>query len=274
LGLYVYNLLDLSGVRVIVTQRDRYPVELAVLKRVREMNSHSIRIEDFMSLGAVNRNTIACDYYFCPNSINKQIFQSFPENRSVIFVDGGFPYWDRFSQISYSPDQDPKFILFMTQYGADMGIFGEKGPSFYIEEIISVLPDGYNLFIKPHPLDNIDTYKKYLSPCVRIIRPGEIDNGILFSRSSHVFSIASQATVEAKHICPNAYFINYDPDGLSDMKYDLLTAHIDLISNKEDLIAFLNNRKKPMSQHRFIEYFNPAYPNTSSKLRDLVDSLI
>lgn len=272
-GIWIYDVLDLSGIEVIITQRDRYSVELAILTKAKEQGIKTIRIENYMTVGSVNRNTIFCDYYYSPNSINKGIFQSFKQNHRVTFVDGGFPYWDVFSQYSYHPEQHPRIISFWTQYGTEIGIYGPKGPPYYIKEILSVMPDDCILVIKAHPLDDVNSYRQFQSHRVRFVKHGEINNMELVARSSFVFSVSSQASIEAKHVCTNSFHINYEPAEMKDMSYDLFSDYFDLITNRDDLLSFLTGRRKPKDQQAFIRFFNPGYPNSVKRLIELVDSL-
>jgi hypothetical protein len=217
-------------------------------------------------MGRVNRDTILCDYYFCPNAINKEIFRSFKQNDSVIFVDGGFPFWDAFSRHQYKPSQHPRIISYWTQYGTEIGIFGRKGPAFYIEEILSVLPDDYVLYIKVHPLDDPNAYAKYVSDKVTIVPHGAVPNATLMTISTYVFSINSFSSFEAKHMNPNAYFINYYPEEVMDFSYDFVTDYIDLIKSRSELKEVLTGTRRPKDQRLFIDFFNPGYPHTTNKL--------
>jgi hypothetical protein len=273
LGLCVYHLLDLNGVRVIVTQRDRYPVELAVLKKASESGIKTVRIEDFPSMGHVNRDTLFCDYYFCPNSINERIFKSFPQNNHVKFVDGGFPYWDSLAAHRCAPDDSPRIVSYWTQYGTEMGIFGSRGPAYYIEEVLNLLPSDAVLYIKVHPLDDPEKYKRYRSPKVEIVLHGDMPNAELMRRSSFIFSINSFSSFEAKHICPNAFFLNYHPEEALDFTYRLITDYIDLITNKEELKLVLAGERTPKDQNKFLSFFNPAYPHTCERLAKFVHGL-
>lgn len=272
-GIQVYENIELTGIKKIVTQRDRYPQELAILKRAKELKLITIKIEYFPALSKLNRNTIYCDYYFYPNKISKDIFISFPTNKDVIFVKGSFPYWDYFEKFQYQPVKDPKIISFFTQYGFTQGIFGGKGPDYYIKEILSVMPEEYILYIKVHPIENIEKYLKHQCSRVKIIEHGTIDNCILYSLSSIVMSISSFSTFESKHICLNTYFINYERKDAITFNYNLIDKYIDIISNKNQLANVLSGSYKVKSKVDFINYFNPTFPNTIKKLKYFLSTL-
>ncbi len=268
----VYNGLNLAGIEKIATQRDRYPVELAILRKAREKGIKTIKIDYFQILGEVCHNTIFCEYYFCPNRMSKELFGKFEQNSGVKYIDGGFPYRDYYAEYPYSPKKDPRIITFFTQYGYEIGLFGDKGPSFYIEEIISNMPTDHMLYIKVHPLEDHQKYLKYRADNVKVVA-SNIDNCELYAMSSHIFTIFSAVGLEAKHINPNSYYINYEPERVIDFRYDLVEDYIDVIKDWRSLLAVFNGERKPKSIQRFLEEFNPTYPGTAARLSEAIKAL-
>ncbi len=272
-GAHVYNKIKLDGVEKIITQNDRYPTDLAVLKKAKDMGIKTIKVDYFPIIGFFTQNTIFCEYYFYPNSLSYTIFKSFPQNADVKFVEGGFPDWDNLDNYTYKPLQSPSIITFFTHYGQEIGYTGDRGCFFYIEEILSVMPFDSVLYIKIHPLDKAKNYEKYIAGNVKIVKHGEIDNWELVSQSTFCFSIYSFATFQAKHICNNSYYLNYDPHLVKDFEYDRVTDFIDLIKDKETLERVLNGNVTPKNHEKFIKFFNISYPYTIETLRDFIDSI-
>ncbi|MEI6079324.1 MAG: hypothetical protein WCQ53_01635 [bacterium] len=275
-SILIYNKLSLKGVRKIITQRDRYPEETALILKAKKEGVKTLRIEPYPSMGAYNRDSIICDYYFYPNEITAGFFKAYPGNSSVKFIKGGFPYWDFLSEIKHAPIllNDRKIISYWTQYGQEMGIFGNKGPQFYIDEILSVGGDDYYLYIKVHPLDDPDNYSKYKDmKNVRVLRHGEVENGHIMSISEFSFSINSFSSFESKHVNQNVFFINYDPQLARDFDYSLVDKYIDVITDRKMLAAFLTGSRTPKDSSKFIEYFNPSFPHSIDQLKKVVNEI-
>lgn len=272
-GIAIYHQIELDGIETIITQQDRYPKELGILKRAKEQGIKTVKFDYFPITGRIGQNTIFCEYHFYSNKIAKDILYSFRQNHSVKFIEGGFPFWDSYADYNYSPVENPKVISFFTQHGFEKGLLGRNSPLFYIEEILSALPQGFILYVKIHPLDNLKKYMKYEADNVKIIKHGSIDNLKIYSLSSFVLSISSTISFEAKHICPSSYFINYTPDAVCDFNYNAVKDYIDLIVNRQELKEIIFGKKGPKDQARFIRYFNPNHPNTTQRLKEFIDSL-
>jgi hypothetical protein len=242
--------------------------------RARTDRIKTVKIDYYPTMGRITNNTLLCEYYFCPNKISESLYRSWPQNKTVKYLPGGFPFWDSYALCRYQPSAKPGIIAFFSQYGYESGFFGSRGPVFYIDQIISAMPDGYELQIKLHPLDDPNRYVKYKGMTnVKVCSGKSVNNIELFSRAAFVFSIYSYSTFEAKHICPNSYYINYEPQMVKDFDYGLISDYIDVVSNPEELKAVLTAEREPKEQARFISYFNPAYPNTIGKLKEVICAL-
>ncbi len=275
-GIRIYEDIELKGIEIIVTMADRYPRELGVLRKAKEIGIKTVRVDYFPTLGTPGMGAVACEYYFYPNIIARNIFQSLTVNKNVVFIEGGFPYWDSYSKYKHRPSNNPIIITFWSDYGALVGIDSliNKGSIFYIKEILSIIPEKFLLYIKVHPLDYPERYMEYESHNVKIIKHSEIDNIELISMSKFMFSILSAATFESKHICPGSCYINYEPESLgTEFPYDILKDYIDVIMSRNDLKAILYGEKKPKDQKTFIDFFNPAYPNSINKLNKFLATL-
>jgi hypothetical protein len=272
-GVQVLHYLDLSGVKIIITQRDRYPVEQAIVFKGKEQGVVSVRIEDFPLYEKIFRDTIICDYYFCPNKTAEDIWRSFEQNKTVCFIPGGFPFWDVLADYPYNPHISPRIVSYWTTY-ADKDIISDSYDfSLYINELINALPLDAVLYIKVHPLDDFNRYRTFQSEKVKLIRHGEIDNWKLVSISSFVFSIMSTVSYQAKHICPGSFFINFEPVDSPLCGYEFIENYIDIIRTKDELKAFLSGQRQPKAQGAFLSFFNPGYPKNSEKLSIFIDSL-
>ena len=205
-----------------------------------------------------------------PNQINANHFRKYPQNETVKFIEVGFPFWDDMAKYHWNPKKDVKIITFFSQYGFDLGIFGEKGPLYYIEELISVMDDSFILFIKKHPLEKESSFKNLISERIKILKPGEFENGELFSMSTFVFSLASQALIESKHINPQSAYINYFPEESLDWDYRLLNDKLDLLQSRKELEYFLYEKKDFVTSQDFISSFNPTYPHSMEKISKVI----
>jgi hypothetical protein len=265
-GLIIYSKINLEGIEKVITQRDRYPEEIGLLKKAKENNIKTAKFDNYLSLGSVNHNTIYCDYYLYPNKINADHFRKYWQNTNVKFIEVGFPFWDDIAHYTWMPKKDVKIITFFSQYGYDLGIFGEKGPLFYIQEILNVIDDSFVLYIKKHPLEKDSSFQKLSSPQAKVLKPGEYENSELFSFSTFVLSLASQALIESKHINPQSAYLNYFPEDCLDWDYDLLGGKIDILRTRKDLEFFLYKKIDFVSCEEFISSFNPCFPKSMDKL--------
>ncbi len=268
--LVIYKWLDLTGTENIITEVDTTPWYVAVIKKAKESGVGTIKIEYF-NIDAATHNNVLCEYYFYPSEFHRKIRESFPINRDLKYIEGGFINWDRLSKYRSLPKASPKIISFFT------------GPSgylkyddlYYIEEIVSAM-DKQNtvLYIKLHPRDKRDYSKYAASGYCRIVRHQEVDNYELISDSSVCFSVWSVMTFEAKHLLDRSYFINYhwdDPANLID--YRAVTGFIDVVNDKAMLGKALKDQHRPVSIEAFHKKFNFTYPKTKEKLLQLVGSL-
>lgn len=267
--LVVYYTVDINEIKVIITESDSMPSDVALLLKAKEKNIKTIKIDHFL-IDPINHNLIFCDYYFYPCLLHLNIMKSFGVNSHLKYQEGGFLHWDKIAMYQHCPTV-PKKVSFFTQHG---GILGKKDEIYYINEILEVLPASYSLIIKVHPLDNMErylTFRQYQN--VEIIF-GQIDNYALIAESSLCLSICSTLTLEAKHICENSFFINYDPDSLKGfINYDDFHSLIDTLTSREMLYKAINEDFKISKKEDFIKAFNFSYPHTVKRLLSLIEEV-
>jgi len=267
--LIAYYTIDLNEIEVIVTESDSMPLDVALLLRAKEKNIKSIKIDHFL-IDPINHNRIFCDYYFYPCLLHFNIMKSFDVNSHIKYKEGGFLHWDQLAIYQYCPTA-PMKISFFTQHG---GILGKKDEIYYINEILEVLPSYCILIIKVHPLDNMERYAIFRQhPNVEILF-GQIDNYALIAESSLCLSICSTLSLEAKHICENSFFINYDTDSLKGfINYDDFHGLIDTLTSREMLYKALHEDLKISKKEDFIKAFNFSYPHTVKRLLSLIEEV-
>ncbi|GBF48811.1 hypothetical protein LPTSP4_03110 [Leptospira ryugenii] len=273
LGINLYNRIDLSGIEKIVTQRDRYPEEIGILKKAKELGIKTFKFDHFLALGTVNQNRIFCEYYLYPNQINASHFKKFEANKDIKYYEVGFPYWDAFAKFRWKPERNPKIITFFSQYGNSLGIFGPKGPYFYIQEILETIDDSFLLLVKPHPIELKNGFPTFKSNRIQIVDGKTVSNPELISKSCFVLSLASQALIEAKHINPQSAYINYEPEHSLDWDYSLLNGKLELIRSRKELREFLYEKKDFISCEEFIDFFHPSFPNSLEKITKAIHSI-
>ncbi len=267
----IYQCIDFKNIKQIVTHRDRYPDEIALLMTARENGIQTIKIDNLSPLDTYAHTTLCCEYYFCPNSINSNVFSAYFHNSNVTTIQGALPSWDLLDQYSYEPDQNPKTILFFTQYWSE--VFTGVDNTFYIQEIIDSMPEDHHLWIKVHPFENPRRYEYLKSNRVKIIPHGTEDVFHLIKRASFCFSVYSALSYEAKHICSTSFLINYYPEKLIQEDYKELSNFIDHIANRRTLEAVLMGKIQPISKQEFINRFNPFYPKSSHALKNCLKQI-
>lgn len=267
--LIAYYTIDLNEIEVIVTESDSMPLDVALLLKAKEKNIKTIKIDHFL-IDPMNHNHIFCDYYFYPCLLHFNIMKSFNANSHIKYKEGGFLHWDKIAMYQHSPTT-PMKISFFTQHG---GILGKKDEIYYINEILEVLPSSCILIIKVHPLDNMERYSIFRQHLNVEILFGQIDNYALIAESSLCLSICSTLTLEAKHICENSFFINYDPDLLEGfINYNDFHGLIDTLTSREMLYKAIHEDFKISKKNDFIKAFNFSYPHTVKRLLSLIEEV-
>lgn len=267
--LVVYYTIKLDGIKVVLTESDSMPFDVALLLRAKEENIKTIKIDHFL-IDAINHNRIFCDYYFYPCMLHLNIMQSFNANAHLNYREGGFIHWDQLSMYQHLPTS-PKKVCFFTQHGA---ILGEKDELYYINEILEVLPSLYTLIIKIHPLDSIEKYSIFKQhPNIEIVW-GPIDNYALIAEAILCLSICSTLTLEAKHICENSFFINYEPDSLKGfINYDDFNLLINTLISREMLSKAIYEELEKTKTEDFLKGFNVSYPHTVKQLLSFIEEV-
>lgn len=266
--------LEIGRTKFLLTSRDRYPEEQALILRLHLFGGTSMLFDVYKHFNRVNQNTVFASHYFCPNLASRENYEIFPQNKSTIYINGGFPAADSYGDFEWKPDQSPRIITFGMQYGYSEGYLGRYPSSFYVAEILAAMPAGFVLWIKAHPLDDPRQYHSLLTDQrVRLLKPGEISNEEIFSRSTFVASIVSQFTPEAKHINENAFFLNYSPEHIRDVRLIQLEEYLDVISSREQLRALLSGETKCKPRNKFLDYYNPTFPNTIAHLKKAIQEL-
>lgn len=265
------NRLTISGLKVLITHRDRYGSEVGLVRKLRELRVPTIKVDYYSPLDAFCQNTIEAEHFFYPNDNNRGIYERYPHNRHVRYHPGGLPKWDLIGLQKYNPQKSPRIVLFMGQYDTEQ--FTGVNESFYIEKLLEHLPPGHQLYIKPHPSEKLENYLHFSEKGARIIRHGEIENYELIGMSTICFSVYSAMLYEAKHICETSYVINFFPELAPHVEYDFLKRYVDHVSTEQMLIDVLNGKYAPIPIPDFIGKFNPTFPNSSQALRQLAHNL-
>lgn len=268
-GIHCYYSIKLDNIKTIITSRDYYAIDQAILLKAKESGIKTIKIDYFPILGKAMKDRLYCEYYFYQNEFSKEIFQSFTWNKDIKFIPGGNPYYDKFSKLKYNPVKNPRVISFWTQRGTEIGL--KNVDSYrYIEDIISIMPKDYILYIKIHPMQDPQLFQKYESDKVKIIKHGEMDNNKIMEISSFIFAVTSTTSFEAKHFNRNSFLINYEPNNAFDCIYDKFSSGIDLIKNKKELKKVLDGKVTPKTIKDYLKVFNKTYPNTTRKLSKFI----
>ena len=130
-----------------------------------------------------------------------------------------------------------------------------------------------HLNIKIHPHDKSNKFDLYIdNPKIALLKSAE-DNYSLIAKSDVCFSIGSTMTMEAKHICKNSYFINYEAEVFEGyVDYNAFNNAIETIRNRETLKKSLHE-DSTFEISNFIERFNLSYPNSATKLKTLISKI-
>jgi hypothetical protein len=261
--LLVYHTVDIKSIKVLLIENDRLPSNLALIHKLREENIKTVKYDNWL-ISPINHNDIYCKYYFYPSLYHRDIIKSFNTNKNLKYIEGGFLDWDRlYSYVS----QPRKKIIYFTQFGIDISVHSE-----YILDIVNILKIqklNYELIVKTHPRENIQSYQSILEidKNIELIDSCE-DVYFLISEANFCFSIFSTISLEAKHIIKNSYFINYQVDEFDILDYDKLD--LDVVTDKNSLEDVLLSKHIATDKERFIEKNNCMFPNTVNKMKEFI----
>lgn len=271
-GMQVSDQMDLERIRSIITMHDRYPVELAVIRKANAEGKRTIRYDYYFLTDNIAHRRISCKTYFYPNEISRKNYAVYEQNKNVEYVSGGYPYWDIYAEYPWNPQSRPRIVTFYSQHGYEVGVFGPKPPSFYARELLECLPEDCLLHIKLHPAEDGSAYsgQEWKSPRLKIIQHGEMDNLELLQISSFTCSIASTFTFQAKLVCPQSFFINYWPLLVHEFRYQKIESFMDVISSKDELRKAMSGDRRFISLKKYLQNANPMYPGSCDGLKALI----
>lgn len=262
--------IDVSGIKVFIMESDSMPLDLALIFKAKEYNIDTIKIDHFL-IDPINHNRIFCDHYFYPSFLHLSIMQKFPENNYINYVKGGIIHWDKLGNYPLI-QTECREITFFGQHGE---ILNERDELFYINEILSLMNENDILNIKIHPNDKtkkFNYYKNYSN--VSLIEDIK-DNNSLIARSAICFSICSTMSLEAKHICENSYFINYEIEKFNGyVDYITFENSIETIYTRKDLKKVLLHNKKTLPISNFIANFNFNFPHSTKAIQNFISKVI
>lgn len=264
----VYNKVEFKNIKNIITENDVMVKEYALITSANKQNIRTIKV-DYFIIDDIYSNKINCNYYYYPNSHHKNLLGKFTVNRNIKYVEGGYPSWDELDKYINKNETNktlPKKIIYFTQHS-----LVDNKQKIYIKSLIDILEKLSDslLIIKVHPRDKTD-YSYITSSKVEIFKDQNL-NYELISQAFATFSIFSGLTLEAKHICSNSFFINFDIENNNfPIEYNAFKGYIDVIENQEMLLAVINGLYKTSESDLFINKFNPAFPHSCDKLKEIL----
>lgn len=262
--------INLNGIDLIITENDTHPQYVAVLSKAKQKGIKTVKIESVL-IGDIQHNNVFCDYYFYPSNFHKNVRKKFEVNTNLKYIEGGFLNWDNLAKYKHQPANTPKIVTYFTAHSR---LTGDYTDNYYIDEIISVLPDNYQLYIKIHPRENRALYKKYQDNQKCVVLPVDTDNFELICKSSFCISVFSSLSLEAKHIMLNSFFINYTPLSKSNViSYTDFMDYFNVITSTLELSEFLNNEKQAYTQSVFSDNFNMKYPNVCKSFKQFLKTI-
>ena len=261
--LIVYHTVDIKNIKLLLIENDRLPSNLALVHRLNEENIKTVKYDNWL-IDPINHNDIYCKYYFYPSFYHRDIIEKFSSNKNLKYIKGGFLNWDRLKKYVAKPK---KKIIYFTQFGIDIVTHIK-----YIQDIQDIIKSKnleYELIVKIHPRENIQKYKTILTVNKNIkLLDRDEDSYSLISEANFCFSIFSTISLEAKHIMNNSYFLNYKVYEFDIVDYSKL--NLDVIVDKKILENVLIGNYKPIEQNKFIEINNCLFPNTITKIKELI----
>ncbi len=262
--LMVYETVDIGKLKLLLIENDRSPLNLGLVHRCIESEIKTIKYDNWL-IDPINHNDVYCKYYYYPSIYHKKIIQNFESNDKLIYVKGGFPYWDNLLKYKNVKENRVKKIVYFTQFGISLET--HKKYIVDIENSLKELGIKHEMVIKIHPREDSVRYKKLLKDFCVI---GEChDVYALIEGVDYCFSIFSTISLEAKHIMKNSFFINYDSNNFDIVDYDALK--LDLIRDKKMLKGVFKGEFEVISKDKFIQYANCQYPNSIENLKRLMN---
>lgn len=260
----------LGDARIIITENDIFSFNYGVLRVAQQKGIVRIKIE-YAIIDAILHQNCFCDYYFYPTKVHRLIRESCLYNVNLNYIEGGYLNEFKMESVSWMPP-DHLTVTYFTEHG---NVF-EKNDIYYIDIILSLLPEDGILNVKVHPYDQISRYDKYKgNGQVKIIAANQMDNAFLISRSSVCLSIFSTMSLDSKYICPFSYFINFDVENSPyQFDYNCFRNFFDVIDSPEMLKRVLNLDYPATSLKLFRENVNMTYPDTFTVFKNFVDSFI
>lgn len=268
--LCIYEKIHIKGIKVIVVENDIYPLQVAIIQRAKESGIKTIKVEESF-IDTIQHNNVFCEYYFCPGEFYRKIRDRFEINKELKYLSGGIVRWDKISQYKHFTDRQDRNILFICQHSF------VSDETFYIDELLSVMPKGYVLYIKTHPRDfDLERFNIYLNnPKCEVIQGKDIDNYEWISHAHYCFSVSSVLSVEAKHLLENSFFIHYEGfDEQNFFDFDIVKDYFDVISSREDLLKVFSGKFKAKDKRLCYKGFNQGYPDSVKILRDHIDYIL
>jgi hypothetical protein len=266
--LAVYQQFRSEGIRTLTTENDIDPAYVAVVQCVKEAGIPTIKLEYYF-IDRTHHNNVFCDYYFCPGTFNRRIREEYPGNRGLKYMEGGIIPWDRLGQLRWMVGRAKPYILY----------FGHPEEAVadlrYVRELSHCMPAAYSIVVKPHPRARRESVRCLAGVAgVTILPGGGIDIYDLIARCAFCFAIMSVVIIEAKHICDNAFFINYESGDASNvLDYAEIGRYIDVITSREQLTQVLAGKGQPKGKREFLHYFNMAFPTSAGRFRRQLASI-
>lgn len=269
LSFYMGRRTSLGECKVLIVENDILPFPYGILCSAKQNNVIRVKVE-YAIIDSVLHQNCFCDYYFYPTQVHKKIRENSPYNKDLIYVSGGYLNKFKASNLEYSPAENIS-VTYFTEHANVM----EKNDIYYIDQVLRYLPENGIVNIKVHPYDDISRYDKYLKhPKVNVLHSQDIDNAILIASSTICMSILSTMSLEAKYICPNSYFINFDIEQ-SPYSYDYkcFNEFFDTIDSPKMLTQVLRGEYTPIEIETFRKNVNMTYPNTFDVFKKFIKSL-
>jgi len=263
--------VNLKDCKIIIAENDIYPRNYGVLLHARERKITRIKIE-YAIIDSVLHQNCFCDLYFYPTTVHRRIREQCSYNKNLKYIEGGYLNKFRTSNIQHNPLPSRTVITYFTEHGN----FLKRNDLFYIDEILRILPENGTINVKIHPYDRYERYEKYINiPQVNLLKSTDIDNALLISQSTICLSIFSTMSLEAKYICNNSYFINYDMNSSPfSFDYSIFNSFFDTIDTPHKLKEVINGKYIPATIELFHKNVNMTYPNTFEIFKNFADKCI
>ena len=268
---YYYKTISFTKVRVIIGEDDISPVPYAFLLNAQKNNIIRVKIE-YVQIDSIVHNNVFADYYFYPTTYHLKIRKKSDFNSHLKYVEGG--YLVPRKVITDLEIKNKKNVITITYFTSHGKVF-KNTDDFYINEILSVMPDESILNIKIHPLDK-NNYNIFKSDNrVKIFAYEQIENYQLIANSHMCFSIFSMMSFEAKETCEKSFFINYNiEDSTYKDDYDFINNFFDIIIDKKSLCNVFHKNYHPVDITTFKNNVNITGAETFKIFHNFINSLL